>query len=232
MNVITVSRQMASYGCEIAAEVARTLGFRFIDREIIHRASEEAGVPRLALQEIAYEGRRNIVERILEAVNAMPPVPRTAEAWRREATTTVTQPPRGIFYPTAPPSTMTLTDYVHMMEMVIRDLAQEGNVVMVGRGGQVVLRDTPRALHVQIVAPFQQRVAILVEREGIEKREASARLRAADRARRDYLRRYHRVDWLDPTLYDLVINTAKIPPPLAAELIVNTYRELQGLDDE
>jgi cytidylate kinase len=116
--------------------------------------------------------------------------------------------------------------------MVIRDLAQEGNVVLVGRGGQVLLRDTPQALHVQIVGPFQHRVATLVEREGIEEREASAQLTASDRARRDYLRRYHRVDWLDQVLYDLVINAGRISPTLAAELIVNTYRELQGLDDE
>lgn len=103
---------------------------------------------------------------------------------------------------------------------------------MVGRGGQVVLRDTPQALHVQIVASFQHRVVTLVERERIEEREALARLRASDRARRDYLRRYHQIEWLDPILYDLVINTAKISSSLAAELIVNTYRELQGLDHE
>ena len=48
MSVITVSRQMASHGCETAANVARALGFRFIDREIIHRAAEGAGVPKIA----------------------------------------------------------------------------------------------------------------------------------------------------------------------------------------
>ncbi|MGB3905184.1 MAG: cytidylate kinase family protein [Anaerolineae bacterium] len=60
---MTVSREMASHGCEIAAEVARIVDFRFIDREIIHRAAEEAGVPRIALQVIAYEGRRNVLDR-------------------------------------------------------------------------------------------------------------------------------------------------------------------------
>jgi cytidylate kinase len=232
MSVITISRQMASDGCEIAAEVAGALGFRFIDREIIHRAAEEAGVPKIALQEIAYEGQRNMVERILQTVNTMPPVPSTAEAWRREAAASVTRPFGGIFSPAVPPFAVTLTDYVRMMELVIRDLAREGNVVLVGRGGQAVLRDMSQALHVQIVAPLQHRVATLVEREGIEEREASARLRASDRARRDYLRRYHRVDWLDPTLYDMVMNTAKMSPPLAADLIVNTHRALQELDNE
>jgi cytidylate kinase len=232
MGFITISRQMASEGCEIAAEVASILGFRFIDREIIHRAAEEVGVPKIALDEIAFEGQRNIVERILQAVNMMPPIPGTAEAWRREATASVPQPFGGIFSLAVPPFAVTLKDYVHMMEMVIRNLAQEGKVVLVGRGSQVLLQDMPQALHVQIIAPFPRRVATLVEREEIEEGEAAAKLRASDKARKDYMRRYHDVDWLDPTLYDLVINTAKVPCSLAVDLIVNTYRELQGRDDE
>ena len=43
MSVITISRQMASRGCEIAAEVTAMLGFRLVDREIINRAESEAG---------------------------------------------------------------------------------------------------------------------------------------------------------------------------------------------
>ena len=74
MSVITVSRQLASLGCDLAAQVAGLLGFRLVDREIIHRAAEEAGVPKIALQEIAYEGRIDVVNRILQAVYAMPPV--------------------------------------------------------------------------------------------------------------------------------------------------------------
>lgn len=119
-----------------------------------------------------------------------------------------------------------------MMEMVVRNLAPEGNAVIVGRGGQVLLRDMPRALHVPIVAPFERRVFTLAERDGIEERDASARLRASGRARMDYLRRYHRVDWLDPSLYDVVINTFKISSPLAAELIVRTFKQLPGLGNE
>jgi hypothetical protein len=226
MNVITVSRQMASHGGEIAAEAARLLGFRLVDREIIHRAAEEAGVPRVALQEIAYEGRRNVVERILRAVYAMPPIPSTAEAWRREAAASVRQPFGGIFSPAVPFFTVTLKDYVDMVEMVIRDLAREGNVVIVGRGGQALLRAVPGALHVQILAPVQHRVLVLANREGIEEVEAAEKVRASDQARRDYMRKYHQVDWLDPLLYDLVLNTHHLPAELAASLIADACRQL------
>jgi hypothetical protein len=230
MSVITVSRQMASHGCETAAQVARTLDFRFVDREIINRAAEGAGVPKIALQEIAYEGRRNVVDRILGGLNAMPPVPQTAEAWRREAAASVARPFGGIFSPVLPAVGVTLKDYVDVVEMVIRDLAREGEVVIVGRGSQVLLRDTPGALHVQVVAPFDYRVATLARREEVTEAEASKRVRASDQARRDYLRRYHRVDWLDPTLYDMVLNTAKIPPPMAADIVVEAFQKLAAED--
>jgi cytidylate kinase len=228
--MITVSRQMASEGCKIAAEVAAMLGFRLVDREIIHRAAEEAGVPKIALQEIAFEGRRDLADRILRAVNAMPPVPSTAETWRRETAASVRRPFGGIFSPAVPSFTVTLKDYIDMVGMVIRDLAREGNVVIAGRGGQVLLRDMPRALHVQIVAPYQQRVIVLAERDGISQEEAARRVKASDQARRDYMRRYHRVDWLDPILYDMVINTNKIPISLAASMIVDAFRQLQAPD--
>jgi cytidylate kinase len=232
MSVITVSRQLASLGCEIAAQVAGLLRFRLVDREIIHRAAEEAGVPKIALQEIAYEGRIDVVNRILRAVYAMPPVPRPAEAWRREAASSLVQPFGGIFSLALPSFAVTLKDYVDMVGMVIRNLALEGDVVIAGRGGQVLLQDMPEALHVQVVAPIDHRAAVLARREGIAPEEASKTVRASDRTRRDYLRKYHRVDWLDPTLYDLVINTRKIPASLAAAMIVDAYQELAAQDHD
>jgi hypothetical protein len=68
---------MASHGCEIAAAAAKTLRIRFVDRETIRRAAAEAGVPKVTIEEIAFEGKRNVVDRLLQAINAMPPVPAT-----------------------------------------------------------------------------------------------------------------------------------------------------------
>jgi cytidylate kinase len=58
----------------------------------------------------------------------------------------------------------------------------------------------------------------------LDKRAAQNRLRTSDRARFDYLRRYHDADWLDPTLYHLVINTGWISVPAAVELIISAQR--------
>ena len=220
MTVITVSRQLGSHGDEIGARVAEALGLRLVDREIIRQAAQEAGVPKVALREMEYEGQRSIIERILNSMKAMPPIPPTPEVSLREPVASIPLPFGGILSPAIPPFAATMDDYVQMVGMVVRDLAKGGNVVIVGRGSQVLLRHLPQAFHLQVVAPFEQRVETIREREGLEPREAITRVKASDQTRREYLRRYHRVVWLDPTLYDLVINTGKIPIPLAVKLVV------------
>ena len=228
MTIVTISRQLGSGGNEIAASVAEALGLRFIDREIINRAAHEAGVPKIALQEMEYEGQRTLVEQVLDILRQMPPLPNPLETAQREAATPLSVHFGGIFSPTVRPMSIAMGDYVRIAGMVIRDLAREGRVIIVGRGSQVLLKDHPAALHVQIVAPFWHRVKTIMEREGLERRATVSRVRTSDRARADYLRRYHNVRWLDPHLYDLVINTDKVPVEVAVGLIVEASRALQA----
>lgn len=228
MAIVTISRQLGSGGNEIATGVAEVLGSRFIDREIMNRAAYEAGVPKAALQEMEYEGQRTLVEQVLGVLRQMPPIPNPPETARREAVTPLSVHFGGIFSPTLRPMSTNMDDYVRMMGIIIRDLAKEGRVIIVGRGSQVLLEDYPTALHVQIIAPFWHRVKVVMEREDLERRAAVSRVRTSDRARADYLRRYHNVNWLDPQLYDLVINTAKVPVEVAVGLIVEASRALQA----
>ena len=226
MTVITVSRQLGSLGGDIASSVAQELGLRLIDAGTINQAAERAGVPRIALAELETEGERGLAGRVLTAMRAMPLLPsgRSRPAGSGDVaspqTSTTTFPFSGLFSPTVPPISSSLEGYVRMVGLVIRGLAHEGNVLILGRGGQMLLRNYPGALHVQTVAPFANRVEVVMSRYGLSERVAQQRVRASDRARFDYLRRYHDVDWLDPTLYHLVLNTASLPAASTVELIV------------
>jgi cytidylate kinase len=235
MAVITLSRQLGSHGGEIAAQVAQALDLRLVDAETINQAAQRAGVPRVALAELEQEGERGLASQVLKALRTMPDLPSTSpfpssapeagQATYREAST-VTFPFAGLFSPTVPPISASLEGYVRMAGLVIRGLAHEGNVLILGRGGQVLLKGHPRALHIQTVAPLPYRVEVVMAHLGLDKRNARSRVRASDRARFDYLRRYHDADWLDPTLYHLVINTARIPVPTAADLIIAAQRAI------
>jgi hypothetical protein len=152
MAIVSISRQLAAGGSEIAAGVAKALGLRIIDRETIDQAAMECGVPEIALHELGYEGRRGLMQRILDALETSPAIPTVIEMQRRESAVRFGMPPRSIFTPAMPLLSAAMEDYVRMVGLVIQNMAKEGNVLIIGRASQVLLRDNPEALRVQVVA--------------------------------------------------------------------------------
>lgn len=96
---------------------------------------------------------------------------------------------------------------------------RRGNVIIIGRGGQAILRGRKDVLHVRIVAPIQQRVARLVDEQFTSYDSAAQMIKAHDRASQDYLKHYYDIDWDDPLLYHLVINTGMCSVEMAAHWI-------------
>ena len=93
--------------------------------------------------------------------------------------------------------------------------------LMLGQGGQALLRGMPGVCHVLFVAPLELRVANVARwHELKESRRPARRCAAHDEARNDYLARYHNVRWLDPLLYHLVINTERVTVDVAVALVV------------
>jgi CMP/dCMP kinase len=178
MNVITISRQLGSLGCEVANEVARQLDYRLVWRELINQAAIRAGAPDVALATI-------------DELNLL-----------------------GIS-----PSATGHKAYIEAVHMVMEELANEGKVVIVGRAGQMILRDRSNALHVQVVAPIEIRVERIARDQGITTEAARAQVEASDSHRRKYLKRFYHVNWEDSSLYDLAVNTARLDVKSAAELI-------------
>ncbi len=225
MTIITLSRQLGSHGEEIATEVAQILGLRLVDAETINQAAQRSGVPQVALAEMEREGERGLATRVLKALRTMPSLSPISEMGMAQPDRSgLTFPFAGLFSPTMPPLSASLDGYVRMVDLVIRGLAQEGQVLIVGRGGQVLLEKHPGAMHVQIVAPQDSRIDVIMDRLGLDRRSAQNRVRASDRARFDYVRRYHNVDWLDPTLYHLTINSGRASLATAVDLIITTAK--------
>lgn len=115
--------------------------------------------------------------------------------------------------------------YSEAVKQVMDELAQQDNVVILGRAGQIVLRDFPHLLSVRIIAPFTLRAQRTATQQGISVEAARLQVEASDAHRREYLERFYAANWDDPTLYDLVINTARLTPLEAADVIcqVATY---------
>jgi cytidylate kinase len=107
----------------------------------------------------------------------------------------------------------------------VLDRAVKGNVLIRGWGATLLLRSVAHVPCVQVCAPLELRVTRLMERLETDDEELARREIAGDdaaRARR--MGEYYNVDWGDPTLYDLTLNTERIPIATCVEQVVALAR--------
>ena len=110
-------------------------------------------------------------------------------------------------------------DYRRETERIIVEHAARGEVVL-GRGGALVLRDRPGALHVRLDGPQEGRIEQAMRLGGLERADADRMRRESDRAREAYVRHFYSADARDPALYHLVIDSTAISLETVVELIV------------
>src|SRR5215468_6149690 len=115
--------------------------------------------------------------------------------------------------------------YITVIQTALFEFAEQDRVVLMGRGGQWLLRGISHHLRVRVMAPFEVRVKGLAAklagsmREKTNPRTAMDMIRRDDTERAGRMRYLYEVDLADPALYDLVINTEKLTIPAAVELI-------------
>ena len=108
---------------------------------------------------------------------------------------------------------------VKLISETILQLAEVGNVIIVGRGANIVTARLPRVLHVRLVASLEDRIE-RVCREYNKTPEAARRYcLEEDPARTRYIKAYFKADINDPQHYHLVINTSRVGIDNAARLI-------------
>jgi cytidylate kinase len=122
--------------------------------------------------------------------------------------------------------------FLHFLEAVIFDFARKGNVVIVGRGGQVLLKDLPGVFHLRVTAPFEVRLKRILAVKGGDEKQIARLLRRSDRDSEGFIRSLFDADWDDPNLYDLVINTQKISAESAADMVLRAAQSQEIQDGE
>jgi cytidylate kinase len=103
----------------------------------------------------------------------------------------------------------------------ILHLAELGNVVVIGRGANIVTASLEHALHVRLVGSIERRVERTQRERHLDAKAAAEHVRHDDLARQRYVRKYYGADIEDPLLYHLVINTDRVSHARAARIIAD-----------
>jgi hypothetical protein len=128
------------------------------------------------------------------------------------------------------PRVVSHDSFVVHLQRIVCLAAVHGNVVFVGRGTQYLL---PRhcGFVVRVIKPKKLRIEAMMQREHIGRPEAAARVDDLDNQRRDFCQRHFHHDIEDPSEHDLVVNTERLSEQAAAELIIDTFCNVLGLQN-
>lgn len=219
MAVITLSRQYGSGGDEIANRAAELLGYKEFDKRIILQAAQEVGLSEQEIIDFSEENYK--IRGFLDRLFGRSQPVATTRVWKDDPSGMRVVEEFGVTEETA----------LALVQKAIQSAYRMGNQVIVGRGGQVLLKDAPGVLHVRVEAPLEdriQRVKQEIKRnEGDYYADVDIRRRAQDIVTQkdtlssEYTQRFYHVDWSDPLLYHIVLNTGKLGIEQAAQIVAH-----------
>jgi cytidylate kinase len=220
MAVLTISRQYGSGGDDVASRVREQLGYRYFDKRLMSQVASEMGLSEAEIVDFTEDDykARGFLERVFNRRGSRVVV--EAGAW-----TTDTRGTRSV-------ATAQLDEEwcIRMVKSTIRGAYKGGDVVIVGRGGQAILRDDPGVLHVRIEAPLSTRVVRVQAKENLTTQQAEDLIYERDRAAAAYLRRFYDIDWSSALLYHLVLNLGRWSVDQAAGMIAHAVEHLPAAE--
>ena len=201
--VVTISRQFGSGGAEIGRIVARECELDYVDHEIIDEVAQRLGVHRQEAER-QDEQTAGTVGHILEAM-------RSSNPFMVNYST--------LFDLAMPSGSSKEGAYLHLTQKVVLEVATRGNSVIIGRGGQFLLHNSPRTLHIYVFAPMAYRIENVKQHFQLNHEQAVQLIERRDYEIDTYLRRNYGSDGHQPNLYHLLINTSLFSFDLAAKLV-------------
>lgn len=184
--VITISRQFGTGGHEIGAELARRLGVKLLDKQILNEMAR----------------RFCVVEDAVEKIESRNPL------WRDDFTDFYRQYMSQMEY-NGQEQDQTSHQLFDAQAEVIRKIAAQESCVIIGRCGFHIFRNHPNCLKIFIHADDDCRKRRIAEKYDISESDAGAMIVDNDYSRELYTKTYTGSEWQDARNYDLSINVRK-----------------------
>ena len=197
MAVITISRQFGAGGITLGKMIAESMGYTFADSDILQRVAKEANVSTHWVESFEKEAGSKLSRMISSMVS---------KRWLDR----VIGDERGY---------LDEQIYLDYLVLIIAQFADEGNVVILGRGSQYILNDHPDAVHILLVNEFGNRVKFMMDRYEMPRKKAEHTVVNEDRRRVNLYKRVGKSDYEDPHLYHLVLNMGRLDLQTARDMV-------------
>lgn len=199
--IITIGRQFGSGGLEVARLLGKKLGIPVYDRELILKAAQDSGFSPELFEESDETRKMFSIKTLLT-----------------QGFTTVN-------------NYIGEEELFKMQSDTIRNIAEQGSAVIVGRCSDYILRDLDCKLDVFLTSPIEARIDRIVERMRISAEEAEELIRKNDRQRELYYNYYTFGNWGVASTYDLCIDSSITGSSGTADMIIDFARKARLLSE-
>jgi cytidylate kinase len=197
MAVITISRQYGAGGKTLGKMVAAELGYEFADSEIVAKVAEMANVSTHWVETVENEAGGKL-SRFVSRMVSKPLVDKILKGERGYIDETI---------------------YLDYLVLIIAQIADEGDVVILGRGSQYILDDHPDAFHILMIDEFENRVRFMQKNYDLSESRATRLVRGEDKRRKTLYQKLGKTDYDNPFLYHLVLNMSKLTLEEAKQIV-------------
>jgi len=205
-TIITIGRQFGSGGRYIGETIAKRFGIPFHDRDLIALAAEKSGMNKKLLEDADEKSTSTFMHSF--AVTAFAPGSRVSL-----------------------PSEISINDRLFFAQAeIIKEAAQRGPCVIVGRCADYILRERDDCINIFIHADLESRIERATTLYGIKPNEAKNTILKTDKKRAGYYNYYTNQEWGDMMNCDLTINSALMGVEKTADIIVDFVKLYDAKD--
>ena len=207
MSVVTISRQYGSGGSEVAALVAKELGWALLDNAVVDAVAARLGI---TPAEVAAREERipSLAQRLAEAMAL------GSQDWLSPLSAEKREP--------------TDEQLIEVTHRIVNEAIARGPTVLVGRGAQAMLAERGDAIHVFCYAPRGALIARSMTRDRLDEHGAAKKVDDTNARREQWVRKHWGRSWRDHANYHLAVNTDWLGIAGAADLIVYAARKRFG----
>ena len=235
MSVITIGGLSGGGGRKIGPLLAKDLNFDYVDRLILTNASKSINASVNAVSQIE-ERPKTFGERFSAKLQKILDTAAITSSnidpyFGPYLTSYLTEEFENVNSKTFLENPHEIDEHMlfESINKTIHELSESGDIILVGRGAHILLKDNPKALRVGIISNWEDRINNIMEREKIDKKTAEEKILNRDQSRRDYFKRFFEIDNPDdPKHYHIVINASDMSNQRAIDTIKFMYNQLQN----
>jgi len=199
MSVITISRQFGAGGKTLALKLADRLSYEIAHEQIIEELAAKAQLSEEGIRAFEVEEEVGSSQGEGAASSRGGFLDRIFDTGRKY---------------------MDGQTYLKLLYEIMPKVAEQDNIILLGRGAQFILKDRPDTYHVLLVADYADRVKFMQEHYRISEEEARQAVAKQGKRRLKLMKVFHSEDYDQPVHYNLVVNRSKVSMDQALEIVI------------